>query len=88
MTVQRVESEKPLYIQVNPKDNMAIVANAGGLPEGTVFPCGLNLLQNVPQGHKVALADLNPDEAIIRYGEIIGYAMRGIARGAGSMNHW
>lgn len=82
MTVQRVESEKPLYIQVNPKDNMAIVANAGGLPEGTVFPCGLNLLQNVPQGHKVALADLNPDEAIIRYGEIIGYAMRGIARGS------
>ncbi|WP_328803382.1 galactarate dehydratase [Paenibacillus silvestris] len=82
MTVQRVEHEKPLYIQVNPKDNMAIVANDGGLPEGTVFPCGLKLLQNVPQGHKVALADLNPDEAIIRYGEIIGYAMRGIARGS------
>ncbi|MDD9269517.1 galactarate dehydratase [Paenibacillus sp. GCM10023248] len=82
MTVQRVESEKPLYIQVNPKDNMAIVANAGGLREGTVFPCGLELLQDVPQGHKVALADLNPDEAIIRYGEVIGYAMKGITRGS------
>ncbi|GAA4851593.1 galactarate dehydratase [Paenibacillus vulneris] len=82
MAGQRSEAEEPLYIKVNPKDNIAIVVNKRGLPEGTVFPCGLKLLQQVPQGHKVALTDIAQDEGIIRYGEVIGYAMRSIKRGS------
>ncbi|HWI63766.1 MAG TPA: galactarate dehydratase [Symbiobacteriaceae bacterium] len=72
----------PLYIKVNAIDNVAIVANAGGLPAGTVFHCGLELREHVPQGHKVALVDLPQDEAIIRYGEVIGYAIRPIPKGS------
>ncbi|WP_409348122.1 galactarate dehydratase [Paenibacillus gyeongsangnamensis] len=75
------QNEKPLYIQVNPKDNVAIIVNTGGLPSGTGFPCGLQLKEHVPQGHKVALTDLEQDEAIIRYGEVIGYAVRPIPQG-------
>lgn len=72
----------PLYIKVNPKDNVAIIVNSGGLPEGTAFSCGLQLLEHVPQGHKVALDDLEEDEAIIRYGEVIGYAVRPLKKGS------
>lgn len=74
--------DDPLYIKVNPEDNVAIIVNAGGLPAGTAFPCGLTLLEHVPQGHKVALRDLAQAEAIIRYGEVIGYAVRPIAKGS------
>ena len=31
---------EPLYITMHAADNVAIVANDGGLPAGTVFPCG------------------------------------------------
>lgn len=47
----------PLFIAMHPSDNVAIVANDGGLPAGTVFASGLMLVDRVPQGHKVALVD-------------------------------
>ncbi|WP_373325525.1 galactarate dehydratase [Sporomusa paucivorans] len=77
-----IAPEAPLYIKVHTADNVAIIVNTGGLPEGTVFPCGLALTEHVPQGHKVALTDLPQGEAIIRYGEIIGYAVRPITQGS------
>jgi galactarate dehydratase len=80
MTV--VNNDIPLYIKVNPQDNVAIIVNSGGLPEGTVFSSGLQLIDHVPQGHKVSLTELAKDEAIIRYGEIIGYAIRPIRKGS------
>lgn len=72
---------KPLYIKVHESDNVAIIVNSNGLPAGSVFPCGLVLKEHVPQGHKVALRDLAEGEAIIRYGEVIGYAERKIEQG-------
>jgi len=73
---------QPRYIRVDERDNVAIIVNAGGLPAGSVFPSGLVLLEEVPEAHKVALADLRPGDAVIRYGSVIGYAERPIARGA------
>ena len=58
----------PLVIRMHDHDNVAIVANEGGLPAGTVFPDGLTLVDKVPQGHKVALVDL-PAGAEVRRGE-------------------
>lgn len=78
----KTETMAPLYIRLHNDDNVAIVANPGGLPEGTVFPCGLKLVGHVPQGHKVALKDFSVDEAITRYGETIGYALKPISRGS------
>jgi galactarate dehydratase len=37
-------------------DNVAIVANEGGLAAGSVLADGLVLAERIPQGHKVALA--------------------------------
>ena len=41
----------PRYIQVHRQDNVAIVVNDHGLPKGASFPCGLTLLEHIPQGH-------------------------------------
>ena len=73
---------KPLTIQMHPKDNVAIVANNGGLPTGSVLTTGLVLRDQVPQGHKVALADIPADGPVFRYGIPIGYALKNIAAGS------
>jgi galactarate dehydratase len=73
--------EAPRRIQVDRRDNVAIVVNALGLPAGTAFPDGLVLNHFVPQGHKVALADIADGGNIIRYGEVIGTAKGPIKRG-------
>ena len=67
---------KPLTIRMHDLDNVAIVANDGGLPAGTVLDGGLVLRDAVPQGHKVALVDLPANGAdVLRYGTCpIGYA--------------
>ena len=73
--------EAPRRIQVHSSDNVAIVVNALGLPAGTAFPDGLVLNHFVPQGHKVALADIADGGDIVRYGEVIGTAKGDIKRG-------
>ncbi len=72
----------PLIIQMHESDNVAIVANDGGLPAGTVLPSGLVLKDAVPQGHKVALVDLPADEAVLRYNVPIGHAAQPIPAGS------
>src|SRR4051812_9402773 len=61
----------PRYIRLDPNDNVAIVVNDLGLPAKTRFPCGLELRNFVPQGHKVALSDIALGEPIRRYNEVI-----------------
>ncbi|QNK65985.1 galactarate dehydratase [Variovorax sp. PAMC26660] len=72
----------PLYIRIHANDNVAIVANDGGLKAGATFADGLVLVDNVPQGHKVTLADLAEGEAIRRYDVVIGYALEALPRGS------
>ena len=72
----------PLYIVMDERDNVAIVANDGGLPAGTRFASGLTLVDKVPQGHKVALVDLAAGEAVRRYNVVIGRAVRDIPAGS------
>ncbi|WP_411752254.1 galactarate dehydratase [Serratia sp. (in: enterobacteria)] len=74
--------ELPRYIQVHRQDNVVIVVNDHGLPKGAAFPCGLTLLEHIPQGHKVALQDIPQGGHILRYGEVIGFAVRDIHRGS------
>ncbi len=77
----------PLTISMTERDNVAIVANDGGLPAGTKLPSGLTLLEHVPQGHKVALVDLPNNSPVIRYGIPIGYADQDIAAGSWVSEH-
>lgn len=75
-------TQAPLTIRMHPSDNVAIVANDGGLPAGAALPSGLVLRDRVPQGHKVALVDLPADAPVLRYGMAIGYALSAIAAGS------
>jgi len=72
----------PVVIRMDERDNVAIVGNDGGLPAGTVVAGGVTLREHVPQGHKVALADLPANTAVLRYNVPIGYAMRDIPQGS------
>jgi galactarate dehydratase len=53
---EKPQMRAPLYIRMRDEDNVAIVANQGGLHPGAVFADGLQLIEQIPQGHKVALA--------------------------------
>ncbi len=74
-------SASPHLIRMNERDNVAIVANDGGLDAGTMLPGGLVLKERVPQGHKVALADIAAGAAVRRYDVAIGFALAPIAAG-------
>ncbi len=72
----------PLTIRMHENDNVAIVANDGGLPAGTAFPSGLTLRDHVPQGHKVSLVDLAQGAPVLRYKVVIGHALKDIPAGS------
>ncbi|MBK6472758.1 MAG: galactarate dehydratase [Betaproteobacteria bacterium] len=63
-------------------DNVAIVANDGGLAAGSVLADGLQLRDRVPQGHKVALVDIAAGAPVRRYGITIGSALQPIVAGS------
>jgi galactarate dehydratase len=71
-----------VIIRMHDRDNVAIVGNDGGLPAGTPLPGGPTLREKVPQAHKVALVDLPAGAEVIRYGVVIGRAVRDIAAGS------
>ncbi len=73
---------QPHTLRMHANDNVAIVANVGGLPAGTTLPSGVVLKDKVPQGHKVALVDVPHNAPVLRYGIPIGYALKDIAAGS------
>lgn len=71
-----------IVIKTTPNDNVAIVANPTGLKRGAIVLDGIELVEDVPMGHKVALKTLQDGDAVIRYNQIIGYANRIIVKGS------
>lgn len=72
----------PHTIRMHAADNVAIVANDGGLAAGTVLASGLTLVDKVPQAHKVALEDIAEGGVVRRYNVPIGYALKPIPAGS------
>jgi galactarate dehydratase len=72
----------PLYVQVHPRDNVAIIVNPDGVPAGASFPSGLTAREAVPQAHKITLCEIAAAGPIVRYGQVIGRAKRDIAEGS------
>ncbi|MBL8839397.1 MAG: altronate dehydratase [Alphaproteobacteria bacterium] len=69
-----------LFIRLHPSDN-AVVARVDLLP-GTALPDeGVSARMHVPAGHKIATRAIAKDEAVLRYGQIIGFATAPIAPG-------
>src|ERR687883_1765877 len=71
----------PKVIRIHPEDNVAIVVDDRGLPEGAVIEDGLRLVERIPQAHKVALSLLRKGDAVRRYDTVIGYAAEDIPAG-------
>src|SRR4051794_26105861 len=47
----------------------------------------LRLVENIPAGHKLALTGIAAGEAVIKYGQIIGFATSPISAGAHVHTH-
>jgi galactarate dehydratase len=76
------KAQNPKLLRLHNADNVAIVCNDRGLNAGAETADGVVLTEDVPQAHKVALADLPENAPIIRYGVTIGYALRHIRKGS------
>jgi galactarate dehydratase len=81
-SIAEQSASTPRYIRMHPNDNVAIVANDGGLQAGQAFSCGLVLRETVPQGHKVALKDLAENDPVLRYNVVIGFAKEALPAGS------
>lgn len=68
----------PDFIKIHPTDNVAVALKA--LPAGTEFE-GTTALQEIPQGHKMALCAIGEGQQVIKYGFSIGHATGPIAPG-------
>jgi len=71
----------PVYIRVHPSDNVGIVVEPEGLKPGAFDDTGFAAREAIPQSHKVALRPIQNGEAVLRYGQVIGYANRSIEAG-------
>ncbi|MCP4514288.1 MAG: altronate dehydratase, partial [Delftia sp.] len=83
MNTRRSAPLRDIALRLPPRDNIAIAKT--DLPPGLVlslepdsqFP----LRQSIPSGHKVALQEIAPGEAVYRYGQVIGHASQAILPG-------
>lgn len=66
-------------IQLDPRDNVAIPVSA--LRKGELIKENLLALDDIPQGHKVALVDMGTGDAVIRYGVPLGYLTQPVKAG-------
>ncbi|MEJ6023700.1 galactarate dehydratase [Ramlibacter sp. PS4R-6] len=74
--------DSPRWIRLHDRDNVAIVANDGGLEAGAAFAGGVVLRERVPQGHKVSLEAIPEGGEVRRYDVVIGYALKDIPAGS------
>src|SRR5215218_7867852 len=74
---------RPPLVRVHPSDDVAVAVTAlAAGTEACVDGGCVTVREEVGAGHKVALRDLAPGEAVRKYGFPIGVATEPIARGA------
>ena len=79
---------KHTVIQIHPNDNTAVALTP--LKKGSVITLDgrmYTLLEDIPQGHKFALAPIHPGEPVIKYGSPIGSATQEIPAGCWIHTH-
>ena len=68
----------PDFIQIHPVDSVAVALKK--TQAGDSF-MGISPLEEIPQGHKMALREISPGEQIVKYGFPIGHALEKILPG-------
>src|SRR5262249_33631619 len=69
-------------VHLRPEDNVAVAARS--LPAGTAFLYNggtVTLAGRIGLGHKIALVGIRKGQAVLKYGQIIGFASEDIAPG-------
>ena len=74
----------PNFIQIHPKDTVAVAL--GKIEKGTVFQ-GVTALEDIPQGHKMALKEMPANSQVMKYGFSIGHATENIQPGQWVHSH-
>ena len=78
----------PQCIRIHPADNVAVALCP--IPAGTRLSLegrAVQVREDIPQGHKLALAQIAAGENIIKYGYPIGHAASDIPPGAWVHTH-
>ena len=78
----------PLAIQIHPGDNVVVALHP--IAKGTAVPAGsttVTAAEDIPQGHKMAIAPIHKGENVIKYGFPIGHATADAAPGAWMHTH-
>jgi altronate hydrolase len=69
----------PQTLVLNSQDNIAVALS--NLDVGTDTAEGVKTVKRVPRGHKFALKAIRPGGAIVKFGQIIGFATKDIPAG-------
>jgi hypothetical protein len=74
----------PSAFHLHIDDNVATVLDdaSGIIRVVGAQPQEIQLLENIPRGHKVALKEIAAGAAVVKFGVRIGHATKPIARGA------
>ena len=70
------------YIQINPADNVAVALHS--LSKGTVIEVNGNsieLMEDIPAGHKIALKNFTKGDMVIKYGFPISHTVKEVRKG-------
>ena len=65
----------PIAIKINPADNVVVALHP--IAKGTAVPVDnttVTAVEDIPQGHKMAIAAIKAGENVIKYGFPIGHA--------------
>ncbi len=77
MTAETTTAE-PRTVHLHPSDNVVVAVDP--LPGGAVVR-GVTVRQRVGRGHKLAVAAVAEGEALLKFGQVIGFASQPIAAG-------
>src|SRR5687767_1408886 len=69
----------PRTLVLNSSDNVGVALT--NLDVGTETPQGVRAVRRVPKGHKFALRAIALGEAVVKFGQIIGFAKEAIPPG-------
>jgi|SRR5580692_9135051 altronate dehydratase small subunit len=75
----------PRAFQIQMNDNVATLlddANTGEIQILGAHPDKIHSFEKISRGHKIALRQIGPNEAVVKFGVRIGHATKPISRGA------
>ncbi|RBP14262.1 altronate hydrolase [Roseiarcus fermentans] len=69
----------PRSLRLNAADNVVVAID--DIPASATLEGGATARERIPRGHKMAVSPIAADEAILKFGQVIGVASRPIAAG-------